>query len=185
MTLGGQGEWIVTGGSPSSSVSMCFLRTPGAGPTAAPDPWKQRCPMATAQQPAYPESDVMRPAVAPKSSGAKNSRAPRGTTSSARRKTSSSRGRAAGPPAKKPAATTAGESLDRAQHALDQAAKTEKRLQASLKKNSEAVSAVKQDLARRSRDLEEMESQLKMAKKSRKRAAKELSRTTNKTTTTK
>lgn len=35
MTLGGQGEWIVTGGSPSSSVSMCFLRTPGAGPTAA------------------------------------------------------------------------------------------------------------------------------------------------------
>lgn len=141
--------------------------------------------MATAQQPAYPESDVMRPAVAPKSSGAKNSRAPRGTTSSARRKTSSSRGRAAGPPAKKPAATTAGESLDRAQHALDQAAKTEKRLQASLKKDSEAVSAVKQDLARRSRDLEEMESQLKVAKKSRKRAAKELSRTTNKTTTTK
>src|ERR1039458_3299167 len=102
--------------------------------------------MATAQRPVDPESDVMRPPVAARSpAGAKNSRARRGTTSSARRKTSSSRGGAAGSRAKKPAATTAGDSLDHAQHALDQAAKTEKRLQASLKKNSEALSAVRSE----------------------------------------
>lgn len=142
--------------------------------------------MATTQRPADPQSDVMRPPVAARSpAGAKNSRPPRGTTSSVRRKTSSSQGSAAGSRAKKPAATTAGDSLDRAQHALDQAAKTEKRLQAGLKKNGETLSAVKQDLARRSRDLEEMKTQLKAAKKSRKRAAKEFSRSTNQTTTTK
>jgi hypothetical protein len=54
-----------------------------------------------------------------------------------------------------------------------------------LKKNGEAVSAVKKDLARRSRELEEMKSHLKVAKKSRKRAAKELSRSTKQTTITK
>jgi hypothetical protein len=142
--------------------------------------------MATAQRSVDPESDVMRPPVAARSpAGTKNSRAPRGTTSSAHRKPSSSPGSAAGSRAKTPAATTAGDSLDRAQHALDQAAKTEKRLQAGLKKNGEALSAVKQDLARRRRDLEEMKSQLKVAKKSRKRAAKEFSQSTKQTTTTK
>jgi hypothetical protein len=128
----------------------------------------------------------MRPSVAGRSpAGAKDPLAPRGTTSSTRRKTSGSRGSAAGSRAKKSAASTAGESLDRAQHALDQAAKTEKRLRAGLKKDGEAVSAVKHDLARRSRDLEEMKSQLKLAKKSRKRAAKEFSQSTKQTTTTK
>jgi chromosome segregation ATPase len=141
--------------------------------------------MATAKQAAYLESDVMRPSVAPTSpAGTRNSRGPRGTASSTRRKTSGSGGSAAGSRAKKPAATTAGDSLDHAQHALDQAAKTEKRLRANLKKHDESVSALRQDLARRSRDLEEMKSQLKAAKKSRKRAAKEFSRSTKQTTTT-
>jgi hypothetical protein len=54
-----------------------------------------------------------------------------------------------------------------------------------LKKNGEAVSAIKKDLARRGRDLEKMKSQLKVARKSRKRAAKELSLSTKQTTTAK
>jgi hypothetical protein len=54
-----------------------------------------------------------------------------------------------------------------------------------LKKHDESVSALRHDLAKRSRDLEEMKSQLKVAKKSRKRAAKEFSRSTEQTTTTK
>lgn len=141
--------------------------------------------MAKAQQAGYPESDVMRPPVAARSpAGTKNSRGPRGTTSSTRRKSSGSGGSAAGSRAKKSAATTSGESLDHAQHALDQAARTEKRLRASLKKHDESVSALRHDLARRSRDLEEMKSLLKVAKKSRKRAAKEFSRSTKQTTTT-
>jgi hypothetical protein len=107
--------------------------------------------------------------------GAKGSRAARGATSPARGKDTRSRGSAAGSQVKKAAATPAGKSLDRAQHALDQAAKTEKQLRASLKKHSEAASAAKDDLAKRGRDLEAMKSQLKIAKKSRKRAARELS----------
>jgi hypothetical protein len=54
-----------------------------------------------------------------------------------------------------------------------------------LKKHSEAVSAVKDDLAKRSRDLKDMESQLKVAKKSRKQAARKLSETPRQTTATK
>jgi hypothetical protein len=54
-----------------------------------------------------------------------------------------------------------------------------------LKKHSEAVSAAKKDLAGHSRDLSEMKSQLKVAKKSRKRAAKELSRSPRQTAATK
>jgi hypothetical protein len=54
-----------------------------------------------------------------------------------------------------------------------------------LKKHSEAVSAAKQDLAGDSRDLKEMKSQLKVAKKSRKRAAKEFSRSPRQTAGTK
>jgi septal ring factor EnvC (AmiA/AmiB activator) len=85
----------------------------------------------------------------------------------------------------KAAGTKAGESLDRAQHALDQAAKTEKRLRASLKKHSEAVSAVEGDLAKQKRDLKDMKSQLKVAKKSRKQAARKLSEAPRQTATTK
>ena len=70
--------------------------------------------------------------------------------------------------------TPAGKSLDHAQRALDQAAKTEKQLRASLKKHSKAVSAARDDLDRRDRELEAMKAQLKTAKKSRKRAAREL-----------
>jgi chromosome segregation ATPase len=133
--------------------------------------------MATAQQDAAAESDVMRPPVAARSrAGTKNSRATRGATASARGKTSGARGGTAGSPAKKPAAATAGEELDRARQALDQAVKTEKRLRTRLKKHSEAVAAVKQDLPSHDRDLKEMKSQLKVAKKARKRAAKEFSR---------
>jgi septal ring factor EnvC (AmiA/AmiB activator) len=71
-------------------------------------------------------------------------------------------------------ATPAGQSLDRAQHALSQAAQTEQQLRTSLKEHSKAVSAAKDDLSRYDRDLKVMKSQLKTAKKSRKRAAKKL-----------
>ena len=86
------------------------------------------------------------------------------------------RSSAAGPKVKA-TATPAGKSLDRAQHALNQAAKTEKQLRASLKKHTKEVSAAKDDLDQRGRELQVMKSQLKTAKKSRKRAAKELSQT--------
>ena len=131
--------------------------------------------MTSAQQDAMPQSDIMRPAAATRPrAGAKNSRRGRGATS-AQGKTARSRSNAARARADKAAGTTAGESLDRAQQALDQAAKTEKRLRASLKKHSDAVSAVEHDLVRRRRDLKDMESQLKVAKKSRKQAARKLS----------
>ena len=78
------------------------------------------------------------------------------------------------PRAEKATATPAGKSLDRAQRALDQAAKTEKQLRASLKKHSKAVSAARDDLDRRDRELKAMKAQLKTAKKSRKRATREL-----------
>jgi chromosome segregation ATPase len=139
--------------------------------------------MASVQQDALPQSDVMRPPVATRA-GTKNPRRGRSATSSAQGKTTRSRSTVAGA-GRKAAGTTAGESLDRAQHALDQAAKTEKRLRASLKKHSEAVSAVKDDLAKRSRDLKDMESQLKVAKKSRKQAARKLSEVPRQTTATK
>lgn len=54
------------------------------------------------------------------------------------------------------------------------AAKTEKQLRASLKKHSKALSAAQADLDKRHRDVKAMKSQLKTAKKSRKRAAKKL-----------
>ena len=66
---------------------------------------------------------------------------------------------------KKTIATPAGKSLDDARHALDQAAKTEKQLRASLKKHRKEVSIAKDDLDRRDRDLKVMKSQLKTAKK--------------------
>jgi chromosome segregation ATPase len=69
-------------------------------------------------------------------------------------------------------ATPAGKSLDRAQHALDQATKTEKQLRTSLKKHTKQVRAVQADLSQRDHDLKTMKSQLKAAKKSRKQAAK-------------
>jgi chromosome segregation ATPase len=80
--------------------------------------------------------------------------------------------------------TPAARSLDHAQHALEQAAKTEKELRASLKKHSEEVSTARDDLDRRDRDLKTMKSQLKTAKKSRKRATKKLRHTPKSAATT-
>jgi hypothetical protein len=42
--LSGQDEWIVSGGSPSSSMSMCFLRTSGAGLTMVACPLEAEVP---------------------------------------------------------------------------------------------------------------------------------------------
>jgi len=130
--------------------------------------------MATAQQDATPRG-VMRPPAATRARpGAKGSRAARPASSPVRGKNPKSRAHAAGPQVKEAAATPAGKSLDRAQHALEEAAKAEKQLRASLKKHGEAVSAAKDDLAKQDRDLKAMKSQLKIAKKSRKRAAREI-----------
>ena len=107
---------------------------------------------------------------------AKGSRAARDAKSPARGKTTKSRTKA-NSQVKKPTATTAGKSLDHAQDALAEAAKTEKQLRASLKKHSKEVSTVKDDLEKRDRDLKTMKSQLKTAKKSRKSATKKLSHT--------
>jgi hypothetical protein len=131
--------------------------------------------MATGQRDTTPQTDVMRPPAATRPrAGTNGLPAARGATSSARGKATRSRANAAGSRAKKAAATPGGKALDRAQQALDQAAKTEKQLRASLKKHSEASTAAKADLAKRDRDLKAMKSQLKVAKKSRKRAAREL-----------
>jgi chromosome segregation ATPase len=107
---------------------------------------------------------------------AKGSRPARSAKPPAHGKNTTSRARA-NSQVKKTTATPAGKSLDHAQHALDQAAKTEKQLRASLKKHSKEVSTAKDDLDRRGRDLKTMKSQLKTAKKSRKRATKKLSHT--------
>lgn len=106
----------------------------------------------------------------------KGSRAARDAKSPARGKNTKSRTKA-NSQVKKSTATTAGKSLDHAQDALAQAAKTEKQLRASLKKHSKEVSTVKDDLDKRDRDLKTMKSQLKTAKKSRKSATKKLSHT--------
>ena len=124
---------------------------------------------------AAPEPDLMRPVrPARKRASAKGARAAPAAASPARGKKTRSRAGAGRPRAEKATATPAGKSLDRAQRALDQAAKTEKQLRASLKKHSKAVSAARDDLDRRDRELEAMKTQLKTAKKSRKRAAREL-----------
>jgi hypothetical protein len=52
--------------------------------------------------------------------------------------------------------------------------KAEKQLRASLKRHSKAVSAAEDDLDKRNRHVKAMKSQLKAAKKSRKRAARKL-----------
>lgn len=127
-------------------------------------------------QDAVSATDVMSPPPATRArAGAKSSRAAHGATPPVRSRKNSSRASTARPQTKKATPTPAGKSLDRAQHALDQAAQTEKQLRASLKKHSKAVSAAKDDLDRRDRDLKAMKSQLKTAKKSRKRATRELS----------
>jgi chromosome segregation ATPase len=107
---------------------------------------------------------------------AKGSRAARDAKSPARG-THTKPGAKANSHVTKTTATSAGKSLDHAQDALDQAAKTEKQLRASLKKHSKEVSTAKDDLDKRDRDLKKMKSQLKTAKKSRKRATKKLSHT--------
>ena len=106
----------------------------------------------------------------------KNSRVAHDAKAPARGKNTTSRANAHSR-VKKTTATTAGKSLDHAQDALDQAAKTEKQLRASLKKHSKKVSTVRDDLDKRDRDIKTMKSQLKTAKKSRKRATKKLSHT--------
>ncbi|HEX3921336.1 MAG TPA: hypothetical protein VHY31_03535 [Streptosporangiaceae bacterium] len=68
----------------------------------------------------------------------------------------------------------AGKSLDRAQAALGQAARTERKLRDSLKRHRKALSTVEDDLGKRRHDLKTMKSQLKVAKKARKRAARKL-----------
>jgi hypothetical protein len=124
---------------------------------------------------AAPELDLMRPVEpARKRANAKGTRTAAATASSARGKKTRSRADAGHPRAEKTTATPAGRSLDHAQHALDQAAKTEKQLRGSLKKHRKAVNAVRDDLDRSDRELEAMKAQLKVAQKSRKHAAKEL-----------
>jgi len=111
----------------------------------------------------------------PARAGAAGSRAARSATSRAGGKKTRSRASTAGSQGKKPAATPAGKSLDRAQQALGQAAKTEQQLRAGLKEHGKAISAAQGDLDKRSRELKALKSQLKIAKKSRKRAARQLS----------
>jgi hypothetical protein len=131
--------------------------------------------MASGSPDTAPELDLMRPPrPAQKRASAKGVRATPAATSSARGKKTRSRANAGRPRAEKTTATPAGKSLDRAQRALGQAAKTEKQLRASFKKHSKAVSAARDDLDRRDRDLKAMKAQLKAAKKSRKHAAREL-----------
>jgi chromosome segregation ATPase len=131
--------------------------------------------MASGSPDVAPELDLMRPVrPAGKRASAKGARAAPAAASSARGKKTRSRAGAGRPRAEKAPATPAGKSLDRAQRALDQAAKTEKQLRASLKKHSKAVSAARDDLDRSDRELEGMKAQLKTAKKSRKRAVREL-----------
>jgi predicted nucleic acid-binding Zn-ribbon protein len=69
-------------------------------------------------------------------------------------------------------ATAAAKSLDRAQDALGQAARTEKQLRDSLKRHRKTIGAVEDDLSKRRHDLKIMKSQLKVAKKARKRAVR-------------
>jgi chromosome segregation ATPase len=132
--------------------------------------------MTSGLQRAASVTDVMSPAPVTKSRArGRGSQAARGATAAGRgRKTRAAAG-ASGARTKAATATPAGQSLDRAQHALDQAAQMEKQLRASLKEHIKAVSAAKDDLDRRDRDLKAMKSQLKTAKKSCKHAARELS----------
>jgi chromosome segregation ATPase len=131
--------------------------------------------MTSASPDTAPELDLMRPVrPARKRANTKGARAAPAAASSARGKKTRSRAGAGRPQAEKTTATPAGKSLDHAQRALDLAAKTEKQLRASLKKYSKSVSAARDDLDRLDRELEAMKTQLKTAKKSRKRAAGEL-----------
>ena len=124
---------------------------------------------------ATPELDLMRPVEsARKRASAKGTRTAPAAAASARGKKTRSRADAGRPRAEKTTVTPAGKSLDRAQHALDQAAKTEKQLRGDLKKHRQAVSTARDDLDRSDRELEAMKAQLKVARKSPKHAAKEL-----------
>ena len=70
--------------------------------------------------------------------------------------------------------TAGGVSLAEGPRALDAAAATEAKLRRKLKKHSKAVDAVHADLKARYHELSEMKAHLKTAKKSRKRAGKNL-----------
>ncbi len=166
------------GRSPSANLSTRFPARQARSRRRRLSPRRSREDplMTSGRQGAASATDLMSPAPATRArDGAKGSRTARDATSPARGKKSSSRASTASSETKTATPTPAGKSLDRAQHALDQAAQTEKQLRASLKKHSKAVSAAKDDLDRRDRDLKAMKSQLKTAKKSRKRAARELS----------
>src|SRR6202012_723354 len=95
------------------------------------------------RQPAPSGTDVLRPSRPVRSrSASRSSRSSAGSANSRRagvRTSAPSRS----------AATPAARSLDRAQEALDQAAKTEKELRASLKEHGEAVTAARHDLDKR------------------------------------
>jgi hypothetical protein len=144
-----------------------------AQPALSPQPYthKERCQtMVSDVHDPVSDLDVMRPPPDRSRKGGKGLRPARGAAPPARKRAGS--GSASG--AARASATAAGKSLDRAQDALDQAARTEKQLRDSLKRHRKAVSTVEDELSKRRRDLETMESQLKVAKKARKRAARKI-----------
>jgi hypothetical protein len=112
--------------------------------------------------------DVMRPPPDRSRKGGKGARPVRGAAAPARKRAGSASVRGGA----RVSGTAAGKSLDRAQDALGQAARTEKQLRDSLKRHRKTIGAVEDDLSKRRRDLETMKSQLKVAKKARKRAAR-------------
>jgi hypothetical protein len=115
-------------------------------------------------KPAAAGKSTAKPAADKKASG-KGAR----TTSKAttRRVSSTASGSHAG-------TTAGGVSLAEGPRALDAAAATEAKLRRKLKKHSKAVDAVHADLKARYHELSEMKAHLKTAKKSRKRAGKNL-----------
>ena len=115
-------------------------------------------------KPAAAHKSTAKPAARKKPSG-KAARTPGKATT--RRVSSTASGSDAG-------ATAGGVSLAEGRRALDAAAATEANLRRKLKKHSKAVDAVHADMKDRVRELSEMKAHLKTAKKSRKRAAKNL-----------
>jgi hypothetical protein len=114
-------------------------------------------------KPAAARKSTAKPAADKKASG--KARTTRKATT--RRVSSTASGSHAG-------TTAGGVSLAEGPRALDAAAATEAKLRRKLKKHSKAVDAVHADLKARYHELSEMKAHLKTAKKSRKRAGKNL-----------
>jgi len=74
----------------------------------------------------------------------------------------------------KPAGGTTPKPLIRAQQALDHAARTEKQLRSTLKKDTKTINTAKDDLDAHTADLKNLKSHLKTAKRARKQTAKKL-----------